>query len=66
MATLAYDYAARSVWLGPLADEPHPSTHDLCAGHAEGLTVPQGWALDDRRGPHAVPSPKGAREAPAA
>jgi hypothetical protein len=24
-------------------------THDLCERHANTLTVPQGWRLDDRR-----------------
>ena len=23
--------------------------YDLCAGHADALRVPQGWALQDRR-----------------
>ncbi|MBK5223743.1 MAG: DUF3499 family protein [Acidimicrobiia bacterium] len=48
-ATLAYDYAGRSVWVDPLADESHPMTHDLCARHADTLSVPNGWALHDRR-----------------
>jgi hypothetical protein len=56
VATLAYDYADRSVWLGPLAAEGHPSTYDLCALHAERVSVPLGWAVDDRRGPHAAVS----------
>jgi Protein of unknown function (DUF3499) len=55
VATLAYDYGSRTVWLGPLADEGHPATHDLCGRHAERLSVPQGWSVDDRRGPHALP-----------
>jgi hypothetical protein len=29
--------------------EPHPATYDLCERHADGLTVPMGWALHDRR-----------------
>ncbi|HEX9992521.1 MAG TPA: DUF3499 family protein [Acidimicrobiales bacterium] len=56
VATLAYDYKARVVWLGALADEAHPATHDLCAIHAERLSAPQGWTVEDRRGPHALPS----------
>lgn len=56
-ATLAYDYGARVVWLGPLADEAHPATHDLCADHAARLSVPQGWALEDHRTPVAAPEP---------
>ena len=61
MATLAYDYGQRCAWLGPLADEPSPATHDLCAEHADRMSVPIGWTLDDRRRPHALPL-----EAPAA
>lgn len=26
-------------------------THDLCLRHADSLTVPQGWTLEDRRSP---------------
>lgn len=49
VATLAYDYAAGTVWLDHLADEAHPMTHDLCAAHADTLVVPRGWVLQDRR-----------------
>lgn len=48
-ATLAYDYAGRSVWVDPLSDESHPMTHDLCTRHADNLSVPNGWVLHDRR-----------------
>lgn len=48
-ATLAYDYAGRTVWVDPLAEESHPMTHDLCARHADRLSVPNGWVLHDRR-----------------
>lgn len=48
-ATLAYDYAGRSVWVDPLAEESHPMTHDLCGRHADNLSVPNGWVLHDRR-----------------
>ncbi len=37
------------MWLTDLADEGHPSTYDLCARHAESLTVPFGWQLRDLR-----------------
>ena len=47
--TLAYDYANRTVWLDHLSDEAHPMTHDLCLRHADGLSVPRGWILQDRR-----------------
>lgn len=48
-ATLTYDYANRTAWLDHLAGEAHPMNHDLCAHHADGLSVPRGWQLDDRR-----------------
>jgi hypothetical protein len=48
-ATLSYDYADSSVILGPLADEPHPMSHDLCEVHADSMSVPRGWRLEDRR-----------------
>ena len=48
-ATFAYDYASRTVWLDDVAEEPHPSTYDLCRRHATSMTAPQGWRLTDRR-----------------
>lgn len=59
VATLAYDYGSRVVWLGPLADQAHPATHDLCPIHAERLSAPQGWTVEDHRGPHALPAEPG-------
>jgi hypothetical protein len=47
--TLSYDYPAGTVWIDALSDEPHPMTHDLCGRHADGLSVPRGWQLRDRR-----------------
>jgi hypothetical protein len=52
-ATLSYQYSSSTVWLDDVADEPHPSTYDLCRRHAAAMTVPNGWRLDDRRGPRA-------------
>ena len=49
MATLTYDYQARVTWLDVLAADRHPMSYDLCAGHAEAMTVPRGWRLEDRR-----------------
>jgi len=54
IATLSYQYAARTVWLDDVADQPDPSTYDLCRRHAAGMTVPNGWRLDDRRAALAV------------
>ena len=48
-ATLAYDYQDRAVWIRELDIERHPMTHDLCTRHADRLSVPSGWGLDDRR-----------------
>jgi len=48
-ATFGYDYTDRTVWLDYVADEEHPATYDLCRRHSAGLTVPNGWALSDRR-----------------
>ncbi|HEY8525500.1 MAG TPA: DUF3499 family protein [Acidimicrobiales bacterium] len=49
-ATLTYDYQARVTWLDALSGDPHPMSYDLCAAHAEAMTVPRGWRLEDRRG----------------
>lgn len=43
MATLTYVYADSTAVLGPLATHAEPHTYDLCAPHAERLTVPRGW-----------------------
>jgi len=48
-ATLAYDYQQRITWLDPLVDEAHPMSYDLCHDHAQAMTVPRGWRLEDRR-----------------
>lgn len=48
-ATFVYDYRTRTTWLDALAGEPHPMAYDLCAAHADGLRVPRGWKLVDRR-----------------
>lgn len=48
-ATLTYDYASRTAWVERLNLEAHPMRYDLCAEHADGMRVPQGWALQDRR-----------------
>jgi len=48
-ATLTYDYAGSTAWVARLNDDVHPMGYDLCTEHANGLRVPQGWALQDRR-----------------
>ena len=42
-ASLTYDYAGRCAWLDDLDDEYDPHAYDLCADHADRLTVPRGW-----------------------
>jgi uncharacterized protein DUF3499 len=49
-ATFVYDYAERTTWLDGLAGDVHPMAYDLCAAHADALSVPRGWQLVDRRG----------------
>jgi hypothetical protein len=61
-STFAYAYADSTVWLLDLADEPHPSTYDLCERHADAFTVPHGWQLRDRR-QHTAGAPALVREA---
>lgn len=50
-ATLLYDYTQRTASLESLATERHPMEYDLCDAHADSLTVPQGWRLEDDRAP---------------
>ena len=45
VATLTYVYADQTAVLGPLATFAEPLTYDLCATHAERLTVPRGWEV---------------------
>ena len=52
-ATLTYDYSNRTATVERLDDEAHPMRYDMCAGHADALRVPQGWALPGPSG--AVP-----------
>jgi hypothetical protein len=45
VATLTYDYGDQMAALGPLAPRRHPNAHDLCAQHADRLSVPAGWLV---------------------
>jgi hypothetical protein len=47
-ALLQYDYAGRLITLED-ARRPFPHEYLLCAECAEGLVLPLGWSLDDRR-----------------
>jgi hypothetical protein len=48
-STLSYQYARSTVWLDDLTPEREPHLYDLCDRHADRLTVPTGWILEDRR-----------------
>jgi hypothetical protein len=41
--TLTYVYRDSTAVLGPLAAYTEPHCYDLCARHADRLTVPRGW-----------------------
>ena len=41
--TLTYVYRDSTAVLGPLAAYVEPHCYDLCASHADRLTVPRGW-----------------------
>ncbi len=48
--TLTYDYGQSQVWIDRLTPDRDPHHYDMCDRHAERLSVPRGWHLDDRRG----------------
>ena len=56
VATLTYVYADSTAVVGPLATAAEPHTYDLCAVHAERLTVPRGWEVV-RHEPDSGPQP---------
>lgn len=47
--TLTYDYRQSQVWMDRLAPERDPHHYDMCDRHADRMSVPRGWHLDDRR-----------------
>ncbi|MCY7287211.1 MAG: DUF3499 domain-containing protein [Cryobacterium sp.] len=57
IATLTYVYSDQTAVLGPLATYAEPHTYDLCAAHAEGLTVPRGWDVIRLAGEFVAPIP---------
>ncbi|MEO7060656.1 MAG: DUF3499 domain-containing protein [Lapillicoccus sp.] len=57
VATLTYVYRDSTVVLGPLATYAEPHTYDLCAKHAERLTVPRGWEVVRLSGDYTPPPP---------
>lgn len=48
---MTYEYASRTVWVDSPGEEVDPSAWGLCETHADRLTVPVGWARNDRRTP---------------
>ncbi|SDQ32766.1 DUF3499 domain-containing protein [Arthrobacter crystallopoietes] len=57
IATLTYVYADSTAVLGPLATYAEPHCYDLCAEHAERLTVPRGWEVMRLALPEQAPVP---------
>lgn len=49
VASCAFNYASRLVWIAPLGRDADPSFYDLCDLHVETLRVPKGWSLEDHR-----------------
>ncbi|GAA4676369.1 DUF3499 domain-containing protein [Gordonia humi] len=45
MATLTFVYAESTAVIGPLAGAEEPHSWDLCAEHADRITVPRGWEM---------------------
>ncbi|MFT4201163.1 DUF3499 domain-containing protein [Gordonia sp. (in: high G+C Gram-positive bacteria)] len=45
VATLTYDYASSTAVVGLLAAIAEPHSWDLCAEHADTITVPRGWEI---------------------
>ena len=43
--TLTYVYRDSTAVLGPLAAYVEPHCYDLCAAHADRMTVPRGWEV---------------------
>jgi len=49
---MAFNYAARTVWLDDLTEPVIPGTgYAMCEEHADRLTPPVRWTLIDRRRP---------------
>lgn len=57
VATLTYDYADSTAVLGPLSTQAEPHAYDLCADHAERLSVPRGWQVVRLAGEYAPAPP---------
>lgn len=49
VATLGFDYEARTAWVGDLSAVEDPSAYDLCAVHSSRFKVPRDWSFTDSR-----------------
>jgi hypothetical protein len=47
--TLAFEYSRGVAWLRDLDRERDPHCYDLCEQHANRVSVPSGWSLEDQR-----------------
>ncbi|MDK8318952.1 DUF3499 domain-containing protein [Actinobaculum massiliense] len=45
VATMTYGYSDATAVIGPLSPKPTQGALDLCAMHAESVTVPRGWQM---------------------
>ncbi|MCU1506838.1 MAG: hypothetical protein QOG18_2649 [Microbacteriaceae bacterium] len=45
VSTLTWVYADSMAVLGPLSQATEPHSYDLCARHAERMSVPRGWQV---------------------
>lgn len=45
VSTLTYDYGDQMAVLGPLGAAGDAHAHDLCAIHADRMSMPQGWVV---------------------
>ncbi|EYT54220.1 DUF3499 family protein [Kocuria sp. UCD-OTCP] len=45
VTTLTYVYSDSTAVVGPIAGHAEPHAYDLCAVHADRLTVPRGWRV---------------------
>ncbi len=57
--TLTYVYRDSTAVLGPLAAYVEPHCYDLCARHADRLTVPRGWDVVRLPAASEEPEPEG-------
>ncbi|WP_301546703.1 DUF3499 domain-containing protein [Gordonia sp. X0973] len=56
VATLTYDYASSTAVIGSLSRTAEPHSWDLCAEHADRITVPRGWEIMRNLSGFAVPT----------